>query len=240
MKRLLLFILLLLIIIVVVLAYLGFIPVLSEMMGSTKPRDLGVHPVPADLASAQAKLKGVRLEYPLTAAAQKHATAPSGSVDLNIALSGEEITALLQSGKYRTWPFRGVQVRINLDGSAEASGMLILSKVGAYAQVAGADAGMVLDALNSWKITQDVPFYVAGKGSVTNGKVALDVQKAELGRLGAPERMIASNKPHIVAFLERGISNAQGVRIKSLKVESGKVMFDGSLPNYSPHWQGQP
>jgi len=240
MKRFLLFILLLLIIIVIVMAYLGFIPVLSEMMGSTKPRDLGVHPAPADLVSAQAKLKGVRFEYPLAASVQKHPTTASGSVDLNIVLTAEEITALIQSGKYRTWPFRGVQVRINPDGSAEAAGMLILSKVGAYAQVAGADAGMVLDALNSWKIMQDVPFYVAGKGSVTNGKVTLDVQKAELGRLAAPEALIASNKPQVIAFLERGIANAQGVRIKSLRVDSGKVVFNGSLPNYSPHWQGQP
>lgn len=101
------------------------------------------------MASAQAKLKGVRFEYPLSAAAQKRATAASGSVDPNIALSGEAITALIQSGKCRTWPFRGVQVKINSDGSAEASGLLVLSKVGAYAQVAGADEMAALEALIS-------------------------------------------------------------------------------------------
>ena len=72
----------LVIVVVLVLGYLGFVPGVSNIFGSNKPRDLGVTYTAADYASAHAR-NGTT-----------HTVLPAGSVP-NIIFSG------VASGEYR-------------------------------------------------------------------------------------------------------------------------------------------
>lgn len=239
MKKILIATCILVLVVVLGLGYLGFIPAISKVLGSDQPRNLGINPRLEDLDNAKTKFTAVNFDL-----AERFASEAVGqampvtgrSVAVRTSFSSQEVTAMLKTGNWNTWPVMDTQVRINPDGSAEASGTLLIGLVTNFAGRAGYSRNDVQKALDILHVKSNIPFYVKGTGSITNNQVSINVQKAELGRLPVPGVLINQHQGDVNGFVQNGISRMPDVKINSLKAENGQVTFDGKLPAYCPHW----
>ncbi|HWP97502.1 MAG TPA: hypothetical protein VN426_11710 [Syntrophomonadaceae bacterium] len=292
-KRILIALGVLLLIVVLSLGYLGFMPWLSSVFGSDRPRDLGVRAMPQDLDSAMTKL-AVQAMPPVvdeaarqqmiaeasktrpgssvfsagsktTPAPQTPATQPttgtkggssapitSGTYisvlvdkwqpkNVDVVLTSEEITALLQTGTWKTWPVSNAQLRINPDGSAEMVGMINITRLQAFAAMTGIPSATLDDFFNYIHFRHNFPFYVKSRGQVINNQVQMTLEKVEIGRLSIPASVLTQYQGEITNFVQSyliqgGIAQKKKFDVKTIRAENGKLKFQGTLPSASPHW----
>jgi len=264
MKKILLILVLLIILVpVLVLGFLGLVPGLSTIMGTDKPRDLGIKYTQEDLKSIRSKSQ---VEYK----ALPDATVPSqtrqfsGQKEVKAEFTSAEITATMNNQPWKDWPYKNVQMKFNADGSGEISGVLIKNKVSDYAAVIGAPREAV-DFVMKY-LPADPVFYVKLKASLTDNKVAVfEPQNLEIGRLPMPlsaflsmggdklvQIALAQNPQEMVQELakvqnkrqlivdfinEKLASDFGGFYAKSAYFGDNKLVFDGSLTesiSYSP------
>lgn len=239
--------------IVLFLGYLGFIPGVSALFGSNKPRDLGIKYTEADTTSARAKSQ---IEYAELPAGTPDALSivRTGSRPVTTSFTSSEVTALMNNRPFKYWPYKNVQMKFNTDGSAEVSGILEKSKVAGYCASIGVDK-KVAD-----KVVQYLPantvFYVKGKASLTDNKVSLlDPSRVEIGRMSIPVNMILSfdaknadiayaadqagiegelnsysgKKAKIVAYINEHLASIKGFFAKKANFSDNALNFDGNL-----------
>ncbi len=219
-----------LVVALLVLGYLGFIPGLSSVFGADKPRNLGVTYTAADYDSAHRK-SGIQLSSLPDTGKSEGSIVMTGKQPLTSTFSSAEITAAANERKWKYWPISKVQVKFNSDGSMESSGVLNIGKLVSYAQALGlaqADIKQALDALKS--IPTNPAFYVKLKTTVTDNKVSMDVQQAELGRLSLTPDIIKNAQGKVIDAFNAYLASSPNISIKSLSFADGKVNFDGTLP----------
>ncbi len=213
------------------LGYLGIVPGVAGLFGSAGARDLGVRFTPADLASYNAK--GLTRVTALPAG-----TAPGdsmeigGSVPVKASFTSEELTAVAaeREKQWAYWPVTGLQVKIGQDGTVEASGILRVDRAYGYAAAVGLPASGVNQALQALKfVGGNPPVYIRGTGSVTNGKVNLDVQQLEIGRLSVPGSILVQETGVAASAVEQ-VLRATGMQANSVTFAGGQVNYDGSKP----------
>lgn len=280
-----------LLIILLALGYLGFLPWLSSVFGSDRPRDLGVRPMPQDLDSAMTKLavqamppvvdEASRQQMIAEAAKKKPKsivtvpntksqqpstipTTPSGKPpvkpgpvtsgsfiqvlvttwtpkNVDVVLTSEEITGLLQTGSWKSWPISNAQIRINSDGSAEMVGVISVTRLNIFAGMTGIPSSMIDAFFDYVKFRHDFPFYVKSRGQVTNNQVQMVLEKVEVGRLSIPSSVLNQYQGEITGFVQTylvqgGIAKKKQFYVKTMRAEDGKLRFTGTIPSASPHW----
>lgn len=285
-KKILIIVGVIILIIVLALGYLGFLPGLSSVFGSDRPRDLGVRPMPQDLDTAMTKLavqamppvvddntrqqliadaakKRPKLKVPTKTDQQppqqlpSGPTKPSGPVtsgtfiqvlvttwqpqNVDVVLTSAEITGLLQTGTWKSWPISNVQILINTDGSAEMVGLISVNRLNIFAGMTGIPTSMIDDFFNYVKFRHDFPFYIKSRGQIENNKVQMVLEKVEIGRMSIPSSVLNQYQGEITAFVQTylvqgGIAKQKKFSVKTMKAENGKLRFVGTIPNASPHW----
>jgi len=245
------------------LGFLGFIPGLSTILGTDKPRDLGIKYSQEDLKSIRAKS---HVEYKTLpdSSAPSLTRQFSGKRDIITEFSSVEITATMNNQPWKYWPYKNVQVKFNGDGSGEISGVLIKSRLIGYAVVIGAPKEAVDFAMKF--LPNDPVFYVKMKGSLADNKVAVfEPQSFEIGRIPMPLGLFLStsgikliqpvyaqnpqemsqelskvqNKRQlIINFINQKLSSDFGeFYAKKASFGENKLFFDGALTesiSYSP------
>lgn len=249
------FFLLIIILVVLVLGYFGFVPGVSSLFGSNKPRDLGIKYDKASLASVQVKSQVVYDILPAETPPE-NSRQFSGSRPITAEFSSAEITAIMNNSPWRYWPYHNLQVKFNADGSGEISGTLIKDKLPGY----GAMIGVPKEAIEfAMKILPANPvFYVKGKGALTANKVSLfEPQKFEIGRTPLPVEMFLSMMPAslvkeayalniggmseelgkvknkkalIIDYINSRLETFTGFYAKKAYFSENKVVFEGTLP----------
>lgn len=251
-----LFVVIPVLVVVLALGYLGFIPGLSNLMGTNKPRDLGIKYTEADRTSARGKSQVVYETLPPDTPPEKsHQT--SGSRPIKTEFSSAEMTALMNNRPWKYWPYGNVQVKFNADGSGEISGVLIKDRVPAYT----AAIGIPKEAVNlAMKLLPNKPvFYVKGKAALVDNKVFLfEPQTFQLGRISMPVDIflsfvppelvkeayaamdtteltgelskIQNKKALIVEYINRRLSSYPGFYAKRAEFAENKLIFEGTLP----------
>jgi hypothetical protein len=241
------------IIIVLFLGYLGFIPGVSAIFGSNKPRDLGVKYTAADLASARAKSQ---IEYEVLPANTplEQSLIRTGSRPIDATFTSAEITSLMNDRPFKYWPYKNVQMKFNADGSAEVSGQLIKDRLPGYCASIGVSK-TVADKVIKY-LPANTIFYVKGKASLSDNKVSLlDPSKVEIGRLSIPINTILSfdtnmtnsayaadssgieselssvsgKKAKIIAYINEHLAGIQGFFAKSAFFTDNELHFNGNL-----------
>jgi hypothetical protein len=218
----------LLIIIILVLGYFGFVPGVSALFGSSQPKDLGIKYTAQDLTNAYAKTAGNFHELSSTKN-PLDSLSFSGTKKMDSTLTNQELTALANSGKWIYRPTKDVQIRINPDGTAEASGILVKDNLLKAAQAYGYngdDIKKVQDAISV--IPGDPRFYVKGKASIIDNKVNMDLEQAEIGRIDAKNYISDGMAESII---EQGINHVPGADIKSATFVDGQLKLDATLPS---------
>ena len=221
------------VVLVLVAGYFGFVPGISGIFGSDKPRDLGVTYTHADYLSVIAKDKIQRVDLPAdTPPAQSLSFSGSQSASFNI--TSAEATALLNDTPWPYSPVSDCQVRFNADGTGEMSGIMHFDKIHDYliARVYTEDDYIAgLNYLQKFAVIQkQMPFYVKGTGSVVNGVITFDVSKLELGRFSVPLSQVNDHKSDLITAARTAGSHVPGFKVNNFSISGGQVHFDGTLP----------
>jgi len=236
-KTLFIILLVIIIVIVLILGYLGFIPGLSTIFGSDKPRDLGIKYVKADYVSAAQKNK-VSINVIDSASSPEASLKWTGANQVNSSWTSEEVTATINanSADWAYFPMKDVQFKVNNDGSVEASGILSFDKLKGYAEatkVSQYNIDSVSKILDEFKIPREpVPFYIKGNLEIKNNNVDVEVPKLEIGRLPIPQSLYEPAKSSFESFAKEQLDGGGygSFYIKSLNFDNGKLNFDGTLP----------
>lgn len=216
--------------VVLVLGYLGFVPGLSSVFGSDKPRDLGVANDPAVLAQvlSDTKVQLAELQPGLEGSA---GVAFEGQVAIKQGFDSKELTAVMNSCKWRYCMMSDSQVRVNADGSVEVAGLVHFDRVSGYASRFSMPVDRLNEALSSLKLAPaTMPIYVKGRPAATNDAVSLNIERIELGRLPAPQDQVDKYAGEIDGFVESQLAQVPGFSMKSVSVADGNLNFDGTHP----------
>lgn len=226
--------LVLVVLVVLVAGYYGFVPGISSLFGSNKAVDLGVNYTPADYQSAREKGDIDRVDLP-------EETPPGSSVQFigehpaSFTLSSSEATALVNEKSWLYFPIRDAQIRFNPDGSAEFSGILELEKLQDFVTALGvseADYNEAVGRIENFSLLQkNLPFYIKGTGSVTNGNIVYHTDEIKVGRVNIPVDGINEKKGQVISNVEAVIARIPGFSVNNFSISGGKMNFDGTLPD---------
>lgn len=231
---------------VVLLLYFEVMPSIAGIVSPEKPRDLGVRPTQEDLLSARSKLsiRGVRLRES-TAQAPPSARSTglpwseaaartvdfSGSVAVRTTMSSQEITALVNSGRWKYYPVSDFQMKIGDGGLVEVSGLLRADRLYGFGEVAGVSPETVAVVMDKLGIANSSPaFYLRGVASMAENRLRWDLQEIEIGRLTVPANLVAENRGRVTSLVEAGLNRVPGLAIRSATFDDGVLRLEGALP----------
>jgi hypothetical protein len=231
-KRLLTGLVILVVIVALVLGYFGFVPVVSDIMGATKPRDLGVAATTSSLASVNAKL-GVSYgtlpaSYTGTASLQE-----SGSQQISVALTSEEITALINdhAQRWKYYPIEDVQVKINSDNTIELSGKLRVDRWSGYADAIALPEETRSQIRPYLSYVQTNPS-IYMKGTFTSsGYPQMDLYDTQIGNVPVPADQ-ANAYAGVLEYFAYDVSHLYQLQLSQMYVSGGVMYVQGSIPTY--------
>jgi hypothetical protein len=203
--------------------------------GLSKPVDLGIRSSREAYERAMSKLGIDKDTAPESGESDDYIISYGELRETEASLTSEELTSFFNENRPPYYAVKNVQVRINEDGTIEASGNLDTSYVfdrilnGQYsrddAQSALPMLGLVPDTVN---------VYLKFSGSVVNNHVeGFDVDAVSVMGIPIPKELIVSNAAFIVNTLDDFIAreNARvGTNIERVEIAGGKLSLDGALP----------
>jgi hypothetical protein len=213
------------------LAYLGFVPGLSKLIGADKARDLGVVYSQKDFDSFLNKTNITHDEL-LGNPSPDQSIVFSGSKNLTTQFSEAEASARINYDKWAYMPISNVELRFNADGTFELSSNLVMGHLEGFIAAIGAgytmaDVNKGLGYLNV--IKTDPPIYLKAKPVVSENQVNVEVISAQVGKVNIPiDKGTANN--FLASLTEKVFARIPGFYVNSFKVENGKVVFDGTIP----------
>ncbi len=241
------------------LGYMGYIPAIANLLGTNKPKDLGIRYTEKDRIEARAKGKVEWIALP-TASSDELSIQRFGKHNVDVAITSAQASSLMNNRPWKYWPYQNVQVKFNSDGSAEVSGGLNKVVVPNYAAAIGIPKVAVEFAM---KLLPPNPvFYLKMKASLKDNKVdAFDPQIFELNRIPMPiDKFLAFDKPRfsfvksvnaqlsldMITDLSK-VKNKRGLIINyindrisgyssffyanEVRIEESKLIFKGMLPD---------
>jgi len=232
----------------VVLGYLGYFKPVARVLGTDKPKDLGVSYSEADLVSVRSKL---RLE--LNEAPAGSLTKYEGQQEIEESFSSAELTALVNGSRWSYTPIENVQIKIGDNGFAESSGILRLDLMDEYlGEVAsGTVSGEELDKVKGI-LPDSFPYYVSGAVTYNNGTISFDfgsksvlagliskvyassvsvsVGSLTVGKLSVPAALLESSQGRVDTFINTGLGHISGLNISSLEFDGGQMKLKATVP----------
>ncbi|MEI6597323.1 MAG: hypothetical protein WCL13_03935, partial [bacterium] len=197
-------------VLILVAGYFGLVPGVSSIFGSDKPRNLGIIVSDEFFSVANEKVVVVRAGDALSAEKVVY----EGSHPVNISLSSEEISSLVAKGKWKYNPIaEGFQMKINIDGTVEAAGLLNRPRLNGYFSATGFSDALAYTSKFNF-LPEKVPFYLNGSASIINNKMDLKLTSAQVGRVPLPTDSVSVRV--VENFVERRISAISGMNVISL------------------------
>jgi hypothetical protein len=210
--------------------YLGFLPGVSDIMGSNKPRDLGVKYTAADLTSINNKLA---ITYKTLSPTAEGAASllETGSKHVELKVTQEELTALINDHavKWKYYPIDTVQVKINQDGVVEMSGVLKIDRWRGYA--------------DSIKLTENIrsevrPYvalaignpavYLKGTLSIS-GFTQMNIREVQIGNFPYLSSLVQGNEGLVESFTDYA-AKFYNLKITSATFSGGQLSAIAEIP----------
>ena len=220
------------IIVVVVLigGYYGFVPGVSNVFGSNKPKDLGVKYTEQDRQSGRAKTGWEIKTLPAGLPPEK-SLVYTGSKSVNAVFTEKELTAWIN----KSWnyiPLTDCQIRINPDNTVEFSGILHVSQIKNFEAAMGGSSAEIDNLLPGFikYLPSSPPVYMKASASVVNNQVTCNVIAFSIGRYSVSTDWLKNNSSLFENAAEWLIGRIPGTSIKSLTFNNGQVQLDGTLP----------
>jgi hypothetical protein len=198
-------------IIVTIIAASGivYIPGFSEVLGTNKPRDLGIKADPAQfsalLAKENVKLTGQTSDFYLTAPIRYGSAVP-----MDATVSSEEITSMMQATNNVKGPLKNMQVKLGTNNEMEMS---------AFAD------------LESYGYPLKGPVYLKGTFlKDSSSSVNINIREGSFGLIPVPENMLKQGGDGIEQQINRQLLAMPGLRIDTLEINNGKLHYRGAFP----------
>ncbi len=218
---------------VLYLGYLGFVPVLSTVMGADKPKDLGVRSSEQDYTRSIEKVGGSINSFSTTSGDVRSSISYSGKVDVNTDFSQEELSSRLNYAQWKYLPFTDSQVRINSDGTAEYSGVLRMDRLPEFVAYVGMGRYSMADITKGIKyinlVKVNPPVYLKLKAGVSGNILNTRVLDAQVGRFSLPLGTLHADETASAVFSSI-VSRIPGFYAKSVELSKGAMHFEGTLP----------
>ena len=157
----------------------------------------------------------------------------TGSHDVDNTFTSEDFSAFGQYASWKYLPFMNIQIRINKDGTAEASGNMNTSKLADYLMGAGGVSGDEASKIKSYiPISGNPTFYIKVAGSMKDNTLQdFAINAAQIGPVSIPSGFINTYSGRVETFLEDRVRALPGAYVRSLTLEDGKMRFQGKLPD---------
>lgn len=225
------FVLIVALLVVGVGGYFGFIPGVSKIFGSDKPKDLGVTFSQADYASMESKTGATLAPMPVDVEASvtlKH----EGSHAVDTSFTQAEFTSKVSNRPWSDNPFGSVQVKFNADGSAEASGILRLPVAVRFFTAMGIASADVEAQAKKFNVPMaDVPFYFKGTGIARDNHITPNLTALEIGRVPVPMAIINQYQQPAADLATDLLSKVKGFSMEEASISDGQLHFKGTLPD---------
>lgn len=220
------FIVLLLVAAVLVMGYLGIMPGVSSLMGSDKPRDLGITATSQDYQTMVTK-SGVTVSALPSDTLPADSLTFSGSRVVNTFYTSEELTAFVNQTDYKYKPVKNFQVRINSDGTVECSGIFDIKVIQDFitASSGNSEISQYWDKYSRYFLSNPA-FYVKCTPSMTNNHLSLQVEKFELGRFSIPQAALDELTSKLITLTDSIINHIPGLSVNSITMVNGKAVFN--------------
>jgi hypothetical protein len=198
-------------IIISVIAATGifYVPGFSEVLGTNKPRDLGVKADPAKfdalLARENVKLSGPAANYDLTANIKYGSAQP-----MDVTVSSEELTSMMQATNNAKGPLKNMQIKLGNNNQMEMSADADLQKFG-Y-PVKG-------------------PVYLKGTFEKSgSGSVNVIVKEGSLGLIPVPANILQQAGDGVEEQINHQLGSMPGMRIDKLEIQNSQLHYSGAFP----------
>jgi hypothetical protein len=222
-----------LLIIVVGIGYLsirGKVPFISNKVFSQV--DLGIDETPDEIYSYYDEIgyvDGLQGEQP-----KSGELVFEGTIDINHTFTQSEINSWLSAWE-ESWadvPFQNMQIKLNPDGTVEASALISVEKAETIGRMLGYTNEEIEEAKKYLGYVPDpLPLYATGRASITNNTVNLNVDDFKVSRLPLPGALINPVTNVISDIVARGttIGGAQ-TYIREANVTAEGVEVLGKVP----------
>jgi len=230
MKAFLRLILLIVVALVFIAGIAGFVPYLSTILGTDRPKDLGQQITLEDSLAAQEKT-GVQLVKLPSDTPIGNSFILEGSRPIELTFTSKEATGIINNRPWKYYPFSDLQLRINPDGTIETSGVVNMDLFMSYANSLGYSTEDINKVMEQYHIPKmNMPFYLKGSGSIVDDRVDIHVQSLHAGQIPVPQSILVANTERINEFTQDCVARLNGFSAKKLAVENKKIVFDGTLP----------
>jgi hypothetical protein len=199
------------IIIAVVIAATGvmYVPGLSDTLGTSKPRDLGIRGDPAKfnalLARENVKLTGPASDYNVTADIRYENAVPT-----DVTVSSEELTSMMQAFN-ANGPLYDMQVRLGDNNQMEMATYADLTRLG-Y-PVKG-------------------PVYLKGTfEKESSSSVKINLEEGSFGLIPLPDAVRSQAEDGIDQTVNKRLSSMPGMTIDQLNISNGQLHYSGAFPH---------
>lgn len=181
---------------VLLAGYFGFVPAISKFFGTDKPRDLGVRYANINVMQVHDYIgTKTTITREVTGSGARGGFLFEGSKPARYSLTSEELTALANS-PWKYFPFSEVQIKINQDGTVEASALLRTDRIIDFAKSLNFGESEIKTAIQEFNLPlSNTPVYAKGNLSINQGKVQINVRTLEIGKASLPSRAVAKITP---------------------------------------------
>ena len=213
-----------------ILGYFGFVPVVSDVMGANSPRDLGVSTTVISGSTINDKLGATFTTLP-AANMGGASVKESGSQQVNLRLTSEEITALINDheSRWKYYPIEKAQIRINPDDTIELSCILRVDRWSGYADSIGLSESARTRVRPYLAYVQTNPsIYVKGTFSV-RGSPQIEISELQVGRINVPVSYVNQYAGEVASFISY-VTNLYQLKIDQMYTQEGTMVVVGSIP----------
>jgi len=199
---------------------------LGIMPGLSNSKDLGTKYTQQDLDNYYQKANYQVKELP---AGSKPSIKFTGAQQINVAWTDEELTARMNNDKWINHPAKNVQIKINADGTVQASAMISKTKAIAAAQSFGFSGTEIKIAQDFIKLLpEEMPVYIQGDIEIKDNKiVSYKLDEAKIGNLSLLNFVKAGQ---IANYAQSHLRTNPAFNIRSLNFDNGQMKFDGTHP----------
>jgi hypothetical protein len=196
---------------ILLIAATGFIkiPLLTALLGTDKPRDLGVRTDPSYFQDLLTK-QGIKLDGSVDKFCLECYITYADMKPMDISVTSNELSSWIKETN-KGGTLKDVQIKLGSNNNMELSGSLDLRKHG---------------------YDFDGPIYAAGKivKSGTN-TLKIEINKAEAGLIPVPGEYAGKGAEELEKTINEQLARMPGLNIEDFSVENGALHYKGNFPS---------
>lgn len=234
MKKILIFLFVLLLFIILIPVtvggYYGFVPGVSTLFGSNKPKDLGVSYTESEFNTYNQKA-GFTLDENTSGKLNEEGFVFSGQTEVKDNFTKEEVSARINYSPWIYMPISNVQVNFPSDNTVEFSANLLVERLPGFIKAVGLQVSNedVNDGLKYLKITSNPTIYAKAQVEVKENIPSINLDSLQVGKFDIPFENYDADS--ILENATRTIfASVPGFYAKSVKFIPSGMVFEGTLP----------